>query len=168
MRPVLSMLFAAAVLLAAAAPACSAPQEKTAAPDFTVSDLQGRTFSLADFKGKVLFLNFWATWCPPCRQEIPDFIAAYKDLKGGGLEIVGLSVDRLTAEELAEWVKDVGINYPVALATREHVRAFQPGDYIPTTLVIDPEGNIAHIWPKVQVKGHVGDVLQMILKLQNA
>lgn len=148
MKTALRLALAAAVLLAAAAPACSAPQEKTAdktpAPDFTVSDLQGRTFSLADFKGKVLFLNFWATWCPPCRQEIPDFIAAYKDLKGDGLEIVGLSVDRLTAAELVEWVKDVGINYPVALATREHVRAFQPGDYIPTTIVIDPEGNIRH------------------------
>lgn len=144
MKAAFSTILAAAVLLAAAAPACSAPQDKTPAPGFTVTDLQGRTFSLADFKGKVLFLNFWATWCPPCRQEIPDFIAAYKDLKGDGLEIVGLSVDRLTAEALAEWVKDVGINYPVALASREHVRAFQPGDYIPTTLVIDPDGNIRH------------------------
>ncbi len=148
MKTALRLALAAAVLLAAAAPACSAPQDKTAdktpAPDFSVTDLQGRTLRLADFKGKVLFLNFWATWCPPCRQEIPDFISAYKDLRSEGLEIVGLSVDRLSAEELGEWVKDVGINYPVGLATRDHIRAFQPGDYIPSTLVIDPDGNIRH------------------------
>ncbi len=143
MKAALSALLAA-VLLVSAAPACSAREEKTPAPDFSFSDLGGRTWRLADFKGKVLILNFWATWCPPCREEIPDFIAAYKELKSEGLEIVGLSVDRMTAEALEEFVKDVGITYPVGLATQEHIKAFRPGDYIPSTLVIDPQGNIRH------------------------
>ncbi len=143
MKAALSALLAA-VLLVSAAPACSAREDKTPAPDFSFSDLGGRTWRLADFKGKVLVLNFWATWCPPCREEIPDFIAAYKELKSEGLEIVGLSVDRMTAEALEEFVKDVGITYPVGLATQEHIKAFRPGDYIPSTLVIDPQGNIRH------------------------
>ena len=144
MKTALPVILAAAVLFAAAAPACSAREENTPAPDFTVTDLEGKTWRLADFKGKVLFLNFWATWCPPCREEIPDFIAAYKELRSQGLEIIGLSVDRMTMEKLGEFTKDVGINYPVGLATQDQIRAFRPGDYIPSTLVIDPEGRIRH------------------------
>jgi len=144
MKTALPALLVATTLFALLAPACAAREEKTPAPDFTVSDLQGKTLRLADFKGKVLVLNFWATWCPPCREEIPDLITVYKEFQSQGLEIIGLSVDRMTAERLNEWVTDIGITYPVGVATQDHVRAFKPGDYIPATLVIDPDGNIRH------------------------
>src|SRR4030067_3192645 len=63
------------------------------APSFRVADLKGKTISLSDYRGKVLFLNFWATWCPPCRAEIPDFVEAYAEQKASGLEILGISLD---------------------------------------------------------------------------
>jgi cytochrome c biogenesis protein CcmG/thiol:disulfide interchange protein DsbE len=112
------------------------------APDFSVKDLQGNVQNLAAFKGKVLVINFWATWCPPCRREIPDFIAAYKELKGEGLEILGLSVDQKTVPELLDWTRQIGVNYPIALATPEIITAYEPGDYIPSTIIIDRKGVI--------------------------
>ena len=112
------------------------------APDFSVTDLKGKTLTLADYRGKVLVLNFWATWCGPCRAEIPDFIEAYRDNKAKGLEILGLSVDRMTADRLQAFVDKAGINYPVALADAKIAGDYEPGDYIPSTIVVDKNGVI--------------------------
>jgi cytochrome c biogenesis protein CcmG/thiol:disulfide interchange protein DsbE len=138
----LTAAFAAACAPDKAEPRTESPAET--APDFALTDLQGNAVTLADYKGKVLFLNFWATWCPPCRREIPDFIEAYKELKGEGLEILGVSVDEVTAAALLDWVRKTGINYPVALATPEIVQAYRPGEFIPATIVIDGKGVIRH------------------------
>lgn len=138
--------WAAAVWLAAAAVSCGGGSrtDPSPAPEFSVTDLSGETRTLASYKGKVLVLNFWATWCPPCRAEIPDFIEAYGELKGQGLEILGLSVDDLAADALRAWVRDQKMNYPVALATPQVVRDYEPGDFIPATIVIDPEGRVRY------------------------
>ena len=142
----------AAVTAACAQPAQETKMEPVPAPDFSVQDLQGNTLKLADYKGKVLVVNFWATWCPPCRREIPDFIAAYKELKGEGLEILGLSVDETTAPALIEWTKKIGVNYPIALATPEIVTAYEPGDFIPATIVIDRKGMIRYRQAELMTK----------------
>ena len=131
--------------LAAGAAACARHEpgaEPVPAPDFSVTDLQGNSLNLAAYKGKVLVINFWATWCPPCRREIPDLVAVYKELKGEGLEILGLSVDEMTGPALLDWTRKMGINYPIALATPEIITAYEPGDYIPATIVIDRKGMI--------------------------
>lgn len=137
------VLVALTALAGAAACAPKAAESPAVpAPDFKIQDLQGRTWTLADFKGKVLVINFWATWCPPCRREIPDFIEAYADLKDRGLEILGVSVDDMAGPALLDWVRKQGITYPVALATPEMVAAYEPGDYIPATIVVDRKGVI--------------------------
>jgi peroxiredoxin len=142
MKRLALMITAVALLMAAGCTPSRCQEETTPAPEFTIKDLRGRTVSLADFKGKVLVLNFWATWCPPCRAEIPDFIAAYKEMKPLGLEILAFSVDNASPARLLEWTEAVGINYPVALATPQIVEAYQPGEYVPTTIIIDPKGRI--------------------------
>ncbi len=120
------------------------PQNDPLAPDFALSDLNGNTIALEDYKGKIVFLNFWATWCPPCRAEIPDFIEIYDKYKEQGLEIIGISLDRMSEAKLKQWVKKNKINYPIIMATPDLVNDYQPGQFIPSTILIDAQGRIRH------------------------
>lgn len=131
-------------LLASGATALRAQGENLPAPDFVLKDLQGKDVRLADYKGKVLILNFWATWCPPCRAEIPDFIEAYAANRDKGLEILGLSVDRMTPGQLLPFVSMAKINYPIALADVRIVEDYEPGNLIPATIIIDKKGTLRH------------------------
>jgi cytochrome c biogenesis protein CcmG/thiol:disulfide interchange protein DsbE len=140
MKKTLTVLIGISFLLAAGTLVLRAQSENVPAPDFVLKDLQGKDLKLADFKGKVLVLNFWATWCPPCRAEIPDFVEAYAANKDKGLEILGVSVDRMTADRLLPFVSKAKINYPVVLADAKIVQDYEPGDYIPTTIIIDKKG----------------------------
>ena len=119
-------------------------KEDPVAPDFNLEDLNGTELSLSDFEGKVLFLNFWATWCPPCRTEIPDFIEVYDKYKDMGLAILGISVDQISAKKVGEFVKKNKMNYPVAMATKKLFQDYPSPGAIPTTLVIDAMGKIRH------------------------
>jgi len=112
-----------------------------AAPDFKLKGLDGKPVTLADSKGKVILLNFWATWCGPCRAEIPDLVELqnrYKDR----LQILGLVVDDDDQDAIKEFVEKFGINYPVAVAT-DDIRVQYGGiPALPTSFVLDAEGRI--------------------------
>lgn len=114
------------------------------APAFTLTDLGGNELILSDYKGKVVFLNFWATWCPPCRAEIPGFVEAYAEYKDKGMEIIGISVDRGGLGKVFDFVKAYQINYPVVMYTTQIIRDYEPGRAIPTTIIIDKNGMIRH------------------------
>jgi peroxiredoxin len=144
MKNILTAALALVIILALGLPLSAAPEENAPAPDFSLRDLKGNTLTLASYKGKVLVLNFWATWCPPCRAEIPDFIEAYKENKIRGLEILGVSVDRMAPDKLLAFVNKAGINYPIAFADQTIEKNYEPGDYIPATIVVDRKGVIRH------------------------
>jgi peroxiredoxin len=139
----LALLTALAAGAAACDPARTGP-EAAPAPEFSLKDLQGNALNLSSYKGKVLVLNFWATWCPPCRAEIPALVEAYTELKDKGLEILGVSVDDMSEAALHEWARTAGMNYPIAMATAKLVADYRPGDYIPATIIIDREGRIRY------------------------
>jgi len=122
----------------------SAPAVGQPAPAYTLKLLDGTELKSSDLKGKVVVFNFWATWCPPCREEIPDFVAFYAEAKAKGLEIIGLSVDQITAPQMRAFVKKNKMTYPIAFANARLIRDFNPGPYIPTTFIIDKAGMIRH------------------------
>jgi len=120
--------------------AIAAPKE---APDFALPRTgDGKTVKLSDFKGKVRIVNFWATWCPPCRAEIPHFVSMYKDLKGKGVEIIGISLDQKGDAAVAPFVKENKMNYPVVLGDENVVSAYGGIRGIPTTFIVDRQGRI--------------------------
>ncbi len=111
-----------------------------AAPEFRLLDLQGRPVALSAFRGKVVILDFWATWCPPCRREIPDFVSLQNQYKDQGLQIVGVALDE--ADKVHGFAEANGMNYPVLLGD-DNVAALYGGiSGIPTTFIIDRRGNI--------------------------
>jgi len=114
------------------------------AAEFTVKDLKGNEISLSAYSGKVVFLNFWATWCGPCKDEIPGFIETYTQYKDKGMEIIGISMDRISPKSVLKFAEKYKINYPVVMGTAKIVKDYEPGPYIPITIIVDQNGKIRH------------------------
>jgi peroxiredoxin len=150
--------------LLASVNATCAREDYPAAPDFTLKDLNGNQISLSDYQGKVLFLNFWATWCGPCRVEIPDFIEVYDEYKDKGLEILGVSVDSMNPDKVLEFVNKNEMNYPVVMFTRDLINDYRPGRAVPATIVIDKKGRLRHKQIGTMSKEMVIDIFEEISK----
>ena len=117
-------------------------EDSSLAPDFALEDVNGNKVSLSDFKGKVIILDFWATWCRPCRIEIPFFVKLYEKYKDEGLVIIGISLDKEGKDVLIPFIKKYGINYPIVLGNTKVERAYGGIRGIPTTFIIDKQGRI--------------------------
>jgi cytochrome c biogenesis protein CcmG/thiol:disulfide interchange protein DsbE len=113
------------------------------APDFTLKDLDGKPFSFSSTRGKVVILDFWATWCPPCTAEIPHFVELYKEYRERGLEIVGVALDRGGASTVKPFAERNGMNYTVVIGDQRITADYGGIRGIPTTFVVDRQGRIA-------------------------
>jgi peroxiredoxin len=131
---------------------------ETIAPDFKLATISGEEFHLSDFRGKVVMLNFWGTWCPPCRKEIPDLVNLQTKYKKDGLEIVGITLNSGSPAEIQKFADKKHMNYTILTdfgnnETHAVTNLFgqaigQPISAVPTTFIIDREGYI--------VKGYIG------------
>ncbi len=120
----------------------STPSDFKLAPNFELPDVNGRKVKLSDFKGKIIILDFWATWCPPCRAEIPGFIELYKKYKDKGVEIIGISLDEGGVKDVLPFMREFGINYTILIGNYKVTQDYGGIRGIPTTFVIDKKGYI--------------------------
>ena len=133
------------------------------APAWKLKDLQGKEVSSADFKGKVVVIDFWATWCPPCRKAIPELMELQKKYADKGLVIIGISMDENRAE-LEAFVKKMNFNYKVLQFNDDVVTAYFDSDGLPRTILIDPEGAIRDVQVGVGPPGFYEKRLLQLLK----
>jgi len=146
----LSLTFTMALFLASQTIADEIPVEKGKLPLFKAHNLvDSKEIDLAKFKGHVLIVDFWATWCPPCVKEIPDFVKMYKKYKDKGFAIIGISVDA-DQKAVEKFIKEQKITYPIVMVSEEIIAAFEkaldkPIRGMPTTLIIDRGGKIVSV-----------------------
>lgn len=120
----------------------SSQHEFKDAIDFVLTEMNGATFRLSDHKGKVVLLNFWATWCMPCREEIPDFIELQEEFKEEGLLLVGASLDEEGFDAVRPYAEEVGINYTMVIDEIGLAEQYGGHFAVPTSFLIDRKGKI--------------------------
>ncbi|HEX8459163.1 MAG TPA: TlpA disulfide reductase family protein [Pyrinomonadaceae bacterium] len=112
------------------------------APSLTLKSIEGRTVRLGDYRGRVLLVNFWATWCPPCRAEMPALVKLQREYGKDGLRIIGITSQPERRARVRRLMRRLKVNYPVVLGTRETKATFNPDETLPLTVIIDREGKI--------------------------
>ncbi len=115
------------------------------APDFELKTLDGKPVKLSAYRGKAVLLNFWATWCAPCKVEMPWFVDFYKQYQTQGLEVVGIALDDSSHDEIAKFVKDMNVNYTILQGTENVGDAYGGVNVFPTTFFIDRNGKIVNV-----------------------
>ena len=117
--------------------------KRQAAPDFALKDINGTTVHLSDYRGKVVLLDFWATWCGPCKMEIPWFMEFERKYKDRGFAVLGVSMDDDGWPTIKPFVKDIGMNYRVVLGNDQTGDLYGGIEALPTAFLIDREGRVA-------------------------
>lgn len=124
--------------------ASDAPSTETmgANVDFELKDLSGKSVKLSDYRGKVVLVSFWATWCGPCQFEVPAFVELQRQYQRRGFEVIGISMDEGSQEEVAEFARQYEINYPVVMGAFARPDGFGKVNALPTTFLIDRNGHV--------------------------
>jgi peroxiredoxin len=167
------MIGAAACLLALTA--CSgshtvradsvkAPQERKTAPDFALKDINGKTVRLSDFRGKTVMIDFWATWCGPCRMEIPWFVDFERKYKDKGFAVIGVAMDDEGWKVVKPFVDEMKMNYRVVIGNDMTADLYGGIEALPTTVIVDRDGKIASVHVGLAGKKDFEDAIEKLLQ----
>ena len=140
-------------------------QEKKA-PPLTLKSVEGKTLRLSDYRGQVVLINFWATWCPPCGAEMPDLIRLQKEYGKEGLQIIGITYPPEQLARVRRFTRALKVNYPVALGTRETRAGFSADQTLPLTVIIDREGTIRGTIAGILLPAEFDEQIKPLLRTQ--
>ncbi len=138
--------------------------EQVTAPDFKLISLQGDSLHLSDYQGKIIILDIWDTWCPPCRKGIPDFVELYQKYQQKNFVIIGLALGREGKEKVKSFVAEQNISYPIAIADSNVLEAYGPIEGIPTTFIINQNGKIVNRYTGYREKNVFEKTIQTLLE----
>jgi peroxiredoxin len=133
------------------------------APEFSLESLDGRTVHLADYRGKGVLLNFWATWCQPCKIEMPWFEELQKEYGSQGLQVVGIAMDDASKEDIAKFAKEMGVNYPILLGKESVGDAYGGVQFLPSTFFIDRDGKVVDRIFGLRSRSEIEDDIKLAL-----
>lgn len=133
------------------------------APAFSLRTLDGERISLERLEGRVVLVNFWATWCPPCRQEMPGFQAVYQDYRDRGFSVVGIAMDVGGREPVEAFVRDNRIGYPVAMADEDVQLAYGGVEALPQSFLVDRQGRVRRMVSGVFSEGTLRKAVDELL-----
>ncbi len=156
----MSVVFA--VMMIAFSPARVLRQEAIA-PQFVLQDLDGHTVRLSDYRGKVVLINFWATWCPPCRAEMPDLVRLQREHGKEGLRIIGITYPPENKTRVRRFAKSLKVNYPIILGTRQTKARFSSDETLPLTVVINREGKVSDIISGILLREEFDEKIKPLL-----
>jgi len=139
-------------------------KERKTAPDFTLKDANGKVVRLSEYRGKVVILDFWATWCGPCRIEIPWFMDIQRKNKDRGFEVLGVAMDDEGWEVVKPFVAELGVNYRVLAGDDVTAQAYGGVDALPTTFLIDRAGRIAAVHVGLASRKDFEDGVEQLLQ----
>ena len=144
-------------------------KDRKLAPDFSLKDSNGKAMRLSDYKGKVVLLNFWATFCMPCKVEIPWFIEFEKEFKDQGFAVLGVAMDDEGWEVVKPYIERRQVNYRILLGTDSVAQMYGGVDALPTTFIVDREGRIAAVHVGLVGKSdYRNDLVQVLEKSERA
>jgi thiol-disulfide isomerase/thioredoxin len=138
------------------------------APDFALTSLDGTTMRLSDFRGKAVLLNFWATWCGPCKIEMPWFVDLQKEYGSQGLQIVGVAMDDASKEDIAKFAKDMGVNYPILIGKESVGDAYGGVPALPESFFIGRDGKIVDKIIGLEGKADIEEAIKKALNTRPA
>ncbi|MGA9851969.1 MAG: TlpA disulfide reductase family protein [Gammaproteobacteria bacterium] len=169
LKPVQTAVPAAASV---AAPDTSPTLSANQALALSLDDLSGKSHTLADWHGKVLLVNFWATWCPPCREEIPLLVKLQAKYAAQGLQVVGIATDEQSEQDVRSFVKQMVVNYPILMSDNQSAQIISAmgGTFIglPVTLLLDRDGKVFKIHSGQLEPQEAENLVRAALKLPNA
>ena len=144
------------------------PRASSLAPDFTLESLDGKTMRLSDLRGKAVLLNFWATWCGPCKIEMPWFVDLQKEYGPQGLQIVGVAMDDASKQDIAKFAKEMGVNYPILIGKEAVGDAYGGVQFLPESFFIGRDGKIVDKVFGLKGKGEIADAIKKALNTSTA
>jgi len=160
---ILQAIVFAALTMISFSPVTVVPQE-VKKPELTLKDLNGRTIRLSNYHGKVVLINFWATWCPPCRAEMPDLIRLQRKHGKEGLQIIGITYEPENKTRVRRFASRLKVNYPIILGTPEIEGRFSSDENLPLTVVINRDGQIVEVISGILLRKEFDEKIKPLLK----